>query len=59
MPKMIAITADVSTIRVDRVNYSEEEKQKLAKRVGMSEQQIQDLFQQEDGSFRLYEGEDT
>ena len=58
MPKMIAITADVSTIRVDRVNYTEEEKRKLAQRVGMSEQQVQELFQQEDGTYRLYEGEE-
>ena len=58
MPKMIAITADVSTIRVDRVNYTEEEKRKLAQRVGMSEQQVQELFQQDDGTYRLYDGED-
>lgn len=58
MPKMIALTADVSTIRVDRVNYTEEEKRKLAQRVGMSEQQVQDLFMQEDGVYRLYDGED-
>jgi AraC-like DNA-binding protein len=43
---------------VDRVNYTEEEKRKLAQRVGMSEQQVQDLFQQEDGVYRLYDGEE-
>lgn len=58
MPKMIALTADVSTIRVDRVNYTDEEKRKLAQRVGMSEQQVQDLFQQDDGTYRLYDGEE-
>lgn len=57
MPKMVSITSDVTTIRRDRVNYSEEETRRFANRVGMSDSQIQDLFMQDDGTYRLYEGE--
>lgn len=59
MPKMISITSDVTTIRRDRANLTEEETRKIANRVGMSDQQVQDLFLQSDGVYRLYEGEEN
>ena len=48
----INITGDVSVIKRDRVNYTDEEKQKYAKKYGLTQKQVQDLIQQPDGSWQ-------
>lgn len=48
----INITGDVSVIKRNRVNYTDEEKQKYAKKYGLTQKQVQDLIQQPDGSWQ-------
>ncbi len=49
----INITGDVSVVKRDRVNYTDEEKKKLARRYGLSERQVIDMIQQSDGSWQM------
>ena len=47
----ITISDDVSIVRPDRKNYTDEEKRKIAKRYGISEKAVIELIEQDDGSF--------
>lgn len=47
----INITGDVSVVKPDRVNYSEEEKKKLAKRFGLPDKEVEELFRNSDGVY--------
>ena len=49
------ITGDVTVIKRDRVNYTEEEKQKMGRQFGLSSKQVTELFQQPDGSWQMPE----
>lgn len=49
----INITGDVSVIKRDRVNYSDEFKRKMARKHGLSEKQVIDLVQNADGSWQM------
>lgn len=53
MPNMeINITGDVSVVKRDRVNYTDEEKKRLAKKYGLTVRQVVELTQQPDGSWQ-------
>lgn len=52
----INITGDVSIIKSDRVNYTEEEIQKLSRKFGVTVSEFHEMQQQEDGSWAI--GED-
>lgn len=47
----INISDDVSIVKPDRQNYTEEEKRKIAKRFGVSEKSVIELMEKADGSF--------
>ena len=54
MPNVeINITGDVSVIKRDRVNYTDEEKKKYARQYGLTQKQVQELVQQPDGSWEI------
>lgn len=50
-PTQINITGDVSIIKSDCVNYTEEEKKKLQRKYGLSGKDVKELFEMEDGTF--------
>lgn len=54
----INITGDVSIIKSDRVNYTPEERKRLAKRFNLSEKEFTDMIQNEDGTWEM-PAEDT
>lgn len=47
----ITISDDVSIVKPDRKNYTDEEKRKIAKRYGISEKAVIELIAQDDGSY--------
>lgn len=47
----VTITDDVSIVKPDRTNYTDEEKKRIAKRYGISTKSVIDLVQKADGSF--------
>lgn len=49
----INITGDVSVIKSDQVNYTDEEKRRLAKRFGLTSKEFTDLVESEDGTWQL------
>lgn len=54
MPNMeINITGDVTVIKRDRVNYTDEEKAKMGRKYGLTRKQSIELFQQPDGSWQM------
>lgn len=56
----INISDDVSIVKPDRENYTDEEKRKFAKRFGVSEKSVIELMEKADGSFGPEEeGEDV
>ena len=55
---LINITADVSVIKSDRANYTEEQKIQMAKRFGLSMESVKELKEREDGTYVEYPGEE-
>lgn len=53
----INITGDVSVVKRDRINYTEEEKNRLARKYGLTRQQAVELFQQPDGTWQMQDEE--
>lgn len=53
----INISDDVSIVKSDRQNYTDEEKRKFAKRFGVSEKSVVELIEKADGSFGPEEDE--
>ena len=53
----VMITGDVSVIKSDRVNYTEEEKKKLAAKYHLTPTEVRDMIQNEDGIFEPVEDE--
>jgi len=49
----INITGDVSVVKPGRVNYTEEEKKKFAKRFGITEREVVNLIEGADGSWEV------
>jgi len=49
----INITGDVSIVKSDRVNYTDEEKRKLARKFGLTMNEVQDMIQDENGVWQL------
>lgn len=49
----INITGDVSVIKRDRANYSDEYKRKLARKYGLTEREVTDMIQSSDGSWQM------
>lgn len=49
----INITADVSVVKRDRINYTDEERKKMARRYGLTEKQVIDMIQNADGSWQM------
>lgn len=49
----INITGDVSIIKRDRVNYSDEEKRRMARKYGLSDREVTDMIQSSDGSWQM------
>ena len=49
----INITGDVSTIKRDRVNYTDEEKKKYARKYGLTDKQVIDMIENSDGSWSM------
>lgn len=49
----INITGDVSVIKSDRVNYTDEEKRKLMRKYGLAEKEIIDMQQDENGIWQM------
>lgn len=47
----LQITGDVSVIKSDRVNYTEEEKKKLAAKYHLTPTEVRDMIQNEDGIY--------
>ena len=47
----INITADVSVVKPDRTNYTEEQKREFAKRFGLPEKEVDDLIRNSDGVY--------
>ena len=52
----VQITGDVSVIKSDRVNYTEEQKKKLAEKYHLTPTEVRDMIQNEDG---IYEATDN
>lgn len=48
---MINITGDVSVIDSARANYSDEQKEKMAKRYGLSLDSVKEMIEREDGTY--------
>lgn len=53
----INITGDVSVVKPDRKNLSDEERRKLMRKYNLTEKEVEDFEMDEDGSFRAPEGE--
>lgn len=49
----INITGDVSVIKRDRINYTEDERKKFARKYGLSDRQAVELIQGADGSWQM------
>lgn len=49
----ITITTDVSVVKRDRVNYTDEERKKMAKRYGLTDKQVVDMIQNSDGTWQM------
>lgn len=49
----INITGDVSVIKPDYLNYTEEEKKRMARKYGLTDRQMTDLMQGEDGTWQI------
>ena len=49
----IGITDDVSIIKRDRVNYTDEEKRRMARKYGLTDKQVTDLIQSPDGEWQI------
>jgi len=47
----INITGDVSVVKSDRVNYTDEEKRRMAKKFGLSMAEVEEYIQNEDGIY--------
>lgn len=47
----INITADVSVVKPDRKNYTEEEKRAIAKKFGLSAKEVEDVIQNDEGVY--------
>ena len=47
----INITADVSVVKPDRTNYTEEQKREFAKRFGLPEKEVDDLIRNSEGVY--------
>lgn len=53
------ITGDISIIKPDRTNYTEEELKAFAKKIGAKFEDVQEMIQNEDGVYVSAEGDDT
>ena len=54
MPLMeINITGDVSVIKRDRVNYTDEERKRIARKYGLSETQVINMIQDSNGTWQM------
>lgn len=54
MPMMeINITGDVSVIKRDRVNYTDEERKRIARKYGLSEKQVINMIQDSNGTWQM------
>lgn len=54
MPLMeINITGDVSVIKRDRVNYTDEERKRIARKYGLSEKQVINMIQDSNGTWQM------
>lgn len=51
------ITGDVSVIKSDRVNYTEEEKKRLAAKYHLTPTEVRDMIQNEDGVYEAVDEE--
>lgn len=51
----INITADVSVVKRDRVNYTDEERKRMARRYGLTDKQVVDMIQNSDGTWQIPE----
>ena len=49
----INITGDVSVVKRDRVNYTDEEKKKFARRYGLTDKQVVDMIQNSEGTWQM------
>ena len=49
----IVLTHDVSVVKRDRVNYTDEERKKLARRYGLTDKQVIDMIQNSDGTWEI------
>ena len=47
------ISGDVSLIKSDRVNYTDEEKAAMAKKYGISQKEVTEMIQTEDGTWQM------
>lgn len=50
-PTDINITGDISIVKSDRTNLSEDERKRLAKKYGLTPKEVQEMREQEDGTF--------
>lgn len=53
------ITGDISIIKPDRTNYTEEELKAFAKKIGAKFEDVQEMIQNEDGVYVSAEGDDA
>lgn len=49
----INITTDVSTVKRDRINYTDEERKRMGRRFGLTDKQVIDMIQNSDGSWQM------
>ena len=49
----INITGDVSVIKRDRINYTAEEKKRMARRYGLTEKEVVEMIQGTDGTWQM------
>ncbi len=49
----INITGDVSVIKRDRINYSDEEKRRLARKYGMTDKEAAEMIETSDGTWQM------
>ena len=54
----INITGDVSVVKTDRVNYTDEEKARLRKKYGMTEKELAQELEEVNGIWQAKEEED-
>lgn len=54
MPKSdINITMDVSVVKHDRINYTPEERKRIARRYGLTDKQVIEMMQNSDGTWQI------